>query len=299
MEILEYNLSREGVEALDWVRDPVQARNEEMNRICKYGAALATGLVVFSVAVGTSTLHSVAIISLPLMAVGALTIAISLTLSIDEIWDHEQGEHSFELWQLRKEEGMVQTEVEQLKKRIEEFKNSCYSGPTRSWFPSLLDLEQRVRSSAITRDEHWKALCDDLASAAAQVGRLSTQSERGHNFRSHLLNRIQKSVHYLETVSKDATHRLTWPLLLKEKYAIAYLLSWIKRPDLEIIDHPDLIFHKKMNDTDWIGSFSALIKKENLFNAIKNSLIDEHQQLVDNLFDCYKVRLDTLIESVS
>lgn len=292
MEILESNLSREGVEELEWVRDPIQFEEKQTTRIYQFSAALGAG--IFTAAAGVATLNYFTILSPLMIATGALTTIISTTLIVGEAFDQGREEPAIALWQLRKEEGVVQAEVEQLKKRIEEIKDSSYTGPTTAWFFEGFNSIQ-LRGSAISRDEEWKALCDDLASAAARVGRLSIQSARGHNFRSYLLNRIQKSVDHLEMVSKDATHTPAWIMLLKEKHEIAYLLSWMTRSAPEITDCPARAFYDSMSHRD--SSFLDSIDKEGIVIAIKKIIIDTDQRKI-NLFNCYKARLDTLIDSV-
>lgn len=294
MEILESNLSREGVEALDWVRDPIHFEERQIARIYQYSLAGGAGIGITVAGALTLSCSRMMVAGVSMMVVGVLTMVASTILLIGEGFDLRREEPALALWQLRKDEGMVQTEVEQLKKRIEEIKNSSYTGSTTAWFLDRVDLSQQIRGSAISRDEQWKALCDDLASAAARVGRLSIQSERGHNFRSYLLNKIQKSVEHLEMVSKDATWGSAWVVLLKEKHEIAYLLSWVTRSAPEITGCPASAFYDRMAHRD--SSFLDSIDKEGIVTAIKKRILDIDQQRT-NLFNCYKVRLDTLIES--
>lgn len=261
MDLLESNLSREGVEELEWAKGPIQVRDEQTTRVHIYGLALVAAIL--------STVAGVGLFSLPLCLLSGLTSVISGGLCGRAAWNRWQGESYLALWQQWKEEGALQTEVDRLQKQLQELKSSPYTGPRTTWFSWLFSYPYHlVKDSAIGRDSHWKNLCDDLASATAQVGTLSTQSDRAHNFRSHLLHVVRESAATLAIVAADVTDSDSWMALLERKFEIAHLLSWMREPAPLISDsYPSSL--AELVRTNQIAAFFVGMAHRNLSKTVQ------------------------------
>lgn len=244
--ILESNLARPGVEELAFASDPHLFR-DRMDGLANQRQR------IFAVAALLSGVVALLPIS-PLWAVGGFGVSSLILLSSYGA----RGEKEYQapdsyvtLWSEWQNERKLKAEVDRLQQQATKLKNAPVTREV-SWFSRwVFSSTLPIEESMVARDLSWQNLCDDLAGAAAEVGKLSVQSDRARHFRSHLLYVIRESVEALSRVADDVTDRSSCMALVERKFQIAHLLSWMKERDPRMV-------HGYPNLSDGVG-YSPLV----------------------------------------
>lgn len=255
--LLETNLSKPGVEQLAFANDPNDLQRRENGCIdrCKR-LFQATALLS-----GVAALFPIS----PLWAVGGFGVSSFFLLShYGHRWrkEHQAPDGYIALWGEWQDEAAFKAESSRIEQLAKNLKTSSSAGQEISWL--ILANDSRIQKSVVARDAHWHNFCDDLAGAAAEVGRLSVQSDRARHFRSTLLYAIRESVETLSQVAADVNDRSSWLPLLERKLQIAHLLTWIRGKDPRMI------------------------------NGYPNYLSDMERGLTEEMVRCYETRLNQL-----